>query len=229
MKSKKFRGIPIQLRSPAVIYVIAGVCALAVGASAQASGTSGTHRYPYDPVCPWGRLADGNGMLRRCVSAEEARALLGGSLTQARLESPPVSPGVTPPATASPAAAPSTPAQLPTEEPKKEAVPKAVSISLTKVTADTGELPKALKKLAKANEKLIACVSAKGALQGKSGEVELRFLVRERGRAEGTSVKRRRHVSDSAARCMASVLDRRFVGYPSAAIVGATLFIEVKR
>ena len=228
---KKFRGISTQLRTRALIYGIAGVCALALGASAQASGDSGTHRYPYDPVCPWGRLADGNGMLRRCVSAEEASALLGGTVTKPRPESKPTgASGATPVLESAPlAVTPVKPTVLPKEEPKKEPVARAVRLTLAKVTADTGELPKALKNLAKANEKLVACVAPKGALQGNSGEVELRFLVRERGRAEGTSVKRRRHVSDSAARCMGSVLDRRFVGYPSAPIVGATLFIEVKR
>jgi hypothetical protein len=52
-------------------------------------------------------------------------------------------------------------------------------------------------------------------------------LVRERGRAEGVAVKDRRGVSLVAAKCIADVIDRRYVGYPAAPIVGATLTIDL--
>src|SRR5689334_18441827 len=32
--------------------------------------------YPFDPVCPWGRIADGHGLLVRCLESGEARGLL---------------------------------------------------------------------------------------------------------------------------------------------------------
>jgi hypothetical protein len=49
--------------------------------------------------------------------------------------------------------------------------------------------------------------------------------VRERGRAEGLTVKDRTGLSLAAAKCIADVVDRRFVGYPAAPIVGADLSI----
>ena len=32
-------------------------------------------RYPFDPACPWGRIADGKGMLVRCIDERESRTL----------------------------------------------------------------------------------------------------------------------------------------------------------
>jgi hypothetical protein len=52
-------------------------------------------------------------------------------------------------------------------------------------------------------------------------------LVRERGRAEGVSVAKSKGMSAEAARCIADVVDRRYVGYPAAPIVGATLPIVI--
>ncbi len=48
----------------------------------------------------------------------------------------------------------------------------------------------------------------------------------ERGRAEGVTVKERAGLSLAAAKCVANVVDRRFVGYPAAPIVGADLTID---
>jgi hypothetical protein len=91
--------------------------------------------------------------------------------------------------------------------------------------ADTGELPEAQVQLGKVPDRYVQCVNGNGGLEGPEGKVTVRFLVRERGRAEGVSVKDRQGVSLAAAKCVAEVVDRRFVGYPAAPIVGATLSI----
>jgi hypothetical protein len=64
-------------------------------------------------------------------------------------------------------------------------------------------------------------------LQARAGEVRVRFLVRERGRAEGVAVARNQGVSLEAAQCIADVVDRRLVGVPEAPLVGATLVVEL--
>jgi hypothetical protein len=92
--------------------------------------------------------------------------------------------------------------------------------------ADTGELPEAQVQLGKVPDRYVQCVNGNAGLEGPEGKVTVRFLVRERGRAEGVSVKDRQGVSLAAAKCVAEVVDRRFVGYPAAPIVGATLSIE---
>jgi hypothetical protein len=58
--------------------------------------------------------------------------------------------------------------------------------------------------------------------------VQVRFLVRELGRAEGVLVKERQGVTLEAAKCIAGVIDRRNVGYPEAPIVGATITIDLE-
>jgi hypothetical protein len=92
--------------------------------------------------------------------------------------------------------------------------------------ADTGELPEAQAQLRKVQERYKQCVESNGGLERAEGRVTLRFLVRERGRAEGVAVKDRQGVSLAAAKCVAEVVDRRYVGYPSAPIVGATMNID---
>ena len=60
-------------------------------------------RYPFDPVCPWGRVADGRGLLVRCLDAAEARRL-GAARSSAPAASP--APAAAAPVTAPPAAPP---------------------------------------------------------------------------------------------------------------------------
>jgi hypothetical protein len=185
-------------------------------------------RYPFDPVCPWGRVADGRGILVRCLDATEAQRLA------TRV------PAVATPALAPAAASAPAPTPLPAEPRRpSEAPPLAASapapkmssrkVSLERVSAaraDTGELPEARTQLLRANERYVQCVESNGGLSASPASVTLRFLVRERGRAEGVTVKDRAGLSLAAAKCVANVVDRRFVGYPAAPIVGADLTID---
>jgi hypothetical protein len=186
-------------------------------------------RYPYDPVCPWGRVADGRGMLVRCLKQDEVTAL-----------GAPASPKPAEPAQGKPVAVePKDPAASkesvtkdPTikdpvvQEPAAKEVAKPREVFVDKVgpiVVDTGELPLAVKKLSEPKDRYLDCVNKNGGLSGDSAEVQVRFLVRERGRAEGVTVAKSKGMSAEAARCIADVVDRRYVGYPAAPIVGATL------
>jgi len=218
-------------------------------ASAQTSDSaSEAHlaRYPFDPVCPWGRIADGQGLLVRCLERHEAQGLLAAAAAPALNAAPAAlaatssstagaaEPG---PAARAAAAAPEATAQAlsgrnpalttPPTPPRSTRVYRKVSVKeVGAAQADTGELPEAQPQLRKVHERYAQCVSNNGGLEGAQGKVTLRFLVRERGRAEGVSVKERQGVSLAAAKCVAEVVDRRYVGYPAAPIVGATLSIE---
>jgi hypothetical protein len=92
--------------------------------------------------------------------------------------------------------------------------------------ADTGELPDARVQLARAGDRYVQCVESNGGMTSSPARVTVRFLVRERGRAEGVTVKDRSGLSAPAAKCIAEVVDRRFVGYPAAPIVGADVSID---
>ncbi len=186
-----------------------------VGGLRVASADS-PQRYPYDPVCAWGRLADGHGMLIRCLDPKEASQLLQASLADGD-KSGDKSSGEKEPR-----------AKQPDKSPDK--APKAQNLTVSKVgpaVADTGELPLAAKKLGLPKDRYIDCVKRNGGLSDKTGRVVVRFLVRERGRAEGVGVKSFKGMSEPAAKCIADVVDRRYVGYPAAPMVGATIPIEL--
>lgn len=158
-------------------------------------------RYPLDPVCPWGRLGDGKGILVRCLKQSEAKALLakeGGTFSSTSAQ--PAPPAVD-------------------ARPSQKIVVRSVGVA----KPDTGSLPEARSQLAKAKARYVTCAQKNGGLEGTAASVTVRFLVRERGRAEGVSVIRRRGLSEAAAKCIAEVVDRRYVGFPEAPIVGVTM------
>jgi hypothetical protein len=68
-----------------------------------------------------------------------------------------------------------------------------------------------------------------GGMKDRSGQVDVRFLVRSKGIAEGVSVQKRVNVSAEAARCIAEIVDRRRVGVPDAPLVGATVVIKFEK
>ncbi|HEY6723798.1 MAG TPA: hypothetical protein VI197_07185, partial [Polyangiaceae bacterium] len=96
------------------------------------------------------------------------------------------------------------------------------------ITADQGTL--SIGRLHMPKDRYAKCVDDNGGLEGKDGEVHVRFLVRgEVSRAEGVSVSKRRNLSPAAAKCVADVVDRRRVGTPDTPMVGATLVIKFSR
>jgi hypothetical protein len=191
-------------------------------------------RYPFDPVCPWGRIADGRGMLVRCLEASDVQRL--AALVRAPASSPPLAPpslsAATPsPSEARPARAVTTPVTspvtLPPPPPLPGRPPRRVHLeAVSAARADTGDLPEARVQLLRASDRYVQCVESNGGLSSSPARVTLRFLVRERGRAEGVTVKERAGLSTGAAKCIASVIDRRYVGYPAAPIVGADLSVD---
>jgi len=189
---------------------------------AQTSSAPNPARYPFDPVCPWGRVADGQGILLRCLDRAEAQGLIATLPARVTGAAPvAAAPGGSAAATAPAVTAPAAAAVV-----RPAAYKKVMVREVGPAQADTGELPEAQAQLRKVQERYAQCVEDSGGLERAEGRVTLRFLVRERGRAEGVAVKDRQGVSLAAAKCVAEVVDRRYVGYPAAPIVGATLSID---
>ena len=188
--------------------------AVAVGESIEGL----LRRYPYDPACLWGRLANGKGTVVRCLSEKEANII---SAVTAALPSSSAAPAATPtPAPVETASEASTPAVAP-----ENIATKGIQVSVGPVTADKGEL--GLGKLGVPKDRYAKCVEDHGGLKGTTGEVHVRFLVRSKGVAEGVGVQKRQNVSAEAAQCIAEVVDRRRVGVPDEPLVGATLVIKL--
>jgi hypothetical protein len=187
--------------------------AVAVGESVE----SLIRRYPYDPACLWGRLANGKGTVVRCLTEKEAGVI-------AAL----IAPAAAPATTSAPAETTATTSDGTTPAPATPSDPvttKGIQVTVGPVTADKGEL--GIGKLGVPKDRYAKCVEDNGGLKGTSGEVHVRFLVRSKGVAEGVSVQKRQNVSAEAAHCIAEVVDRRRVGVPDEPLVGATLVIKL--
>ncbi len=208
-----------------IIAVSGGALALMLGVvaagAASADNPADAARYPYDPACAWGRIANGHGMLVRCITKKEASAMLSHSKPLAK-------PAPGPSAAAS---APMPPdAGVPDAQPPVPTAEQRIEAKVGPVTADEGTLPKAEHRLRAARKRFEQCVRDNGGLESDHAEVDVRFLVRgARGRAEGVSVKKRHGLGRKAARCVADVVDRRYVGMPAAPLVGATLVVKFSK
>ncbi len=163
-------------------------------------------RYPYDPACAWGRIANGKGMLVRCVTEEEARKL--ADVAKA------------------PKATPSEKPEPAPSETKPEPAAKGYTLSVSEIAAEEGKI--GIGKLQKPIDRYRACIDDNGGLEKPKGKIVVEFLVRaERRRAEGAEVKTYAGVQKKAAQCIAEVIDRREVGTPEVPLTGATLTIEL--
>jgi hypothetical protein len=179
------------------------------GVTSASADSADATRYPYDPACGWGRVADGRGMIVRCITQAEAQALVGRPAASATPSAQPSASAAPPP--------PATPAAM------------TVEASIGPVSVTDGSLPEAEKKLKKALKRFAECVNQHGGMSATEGEVQVKFLVRERGRAEGVEVVKRQGMTQAAARCVADVVDRRDVGLPDAPIVTATVAIKFRQ
>jgi hypothetical protein len=194
-----------------------GAAVLAAFAAFSESAESLLRRYPYDPACPWGRLANGKGTVVRCLAENEAASLASAPA--------PAAPVATAAGSATTPAAPGTaPPGAPVDPNQK---PGRFEITVGPVIADKGEL--GVGKLGAPKDRYAKCVEDNGGVKGDSGEVHVRFLVRSKGIAEGVSVQKRFNVGPEAARCIAEVVDRRHVGVPDEPLVGATLIVKIAR
>lgn len=220
-------------RKRALIMLPAAGLLLAFGALANGETNDALlRRYPYDPACAWGRISNGKGLIVRCLTESEAQAMRA------------VNPAPIPSASSAGSTATGSGSPTTTTQPATSADPvtgpsgdtggsvvsppgasdERLEVTVGPVTADSGQL--GIGKLGAARERYAKCVSDNGGLKEASGEVQVRFLLRQRGRAEGVSVAKRSALSAEAARCISEVVDRRYVGVPDAAIVGATVTIK---
>jgi hypothetical protein len=217
------------------VAILLGFAALATGAVAVAEAEDALlKRYPYDPACAWGRVGNGKGMVVRCISEDEAKALRSAAApAPAGATKPaPSSPGVTsgkPAPDAAPAPGSTSPEAAPDAVADAEPAPSpdadaALEVTVGPVAAEEGTL--GIGKLGAPKDKYAACVQKNGGLAGKTGEVSVRFLVRAKGVAEGVSVAKRTNLSKEAAQCVADVVDRRRVGTPESPMVGATVLVK---
>jgi hypothetical protein len=94
---------------------------------------------------------------------------------------------------------------------------------------DGGDVPRAAAALDRMKGAFTKCASVENALTKSEASIDLRFLVRAPGRAEGVDVDKARGVSADVVRCMTSVLARSYVGVPSDDPVGVAVTVRVRK
>jgi hypothetical protein len=90
-----------------------------------------------------------------------------------------------------------------------------------------GEVKLVTKSLNKTLPLVAACVKGADGLDGTTGFFKVQFLVRDRGRAEGVEVLKRKGANKEAATCVRKMLKNRWVGTPSNDPVGVTFRYEL--
>jgi hypothetical protein len=110
---------------------------------------------------------------------------------------------------------------------KSEPVHKnRLSAAIDSLAFENGDIPNAAAALEHIKRDFAKCASTESGPLESGATVELRFIVRAPGRAEGVDVGRVRGVSSNIVRCMTSSLSLRPVGTPSSDPVGVTTTIR---
>jgi hypothetical protein len=101
------------------------------------------------------------------------------------------------------------------------------SVAIEGLAFDSGDVPRAPAALERIKKDFAKCGSEIGSLKGEA-TIELRFLVRAPGRAEGVDVVQSRGMSSDIVRCVASSLAGRPVGAPTSDPVAVSLTVRFK-
>lgn len=223
-------GRDIVVRDQAMNRIVSIGTLITLGsliAGSALSAPTEPQRYPFDPACAWGRIADGRGILLRCLTQEESQRLMSpGSANVAATGKPQEKP-VKDKGTAVGGSTATTATTTATTTASTKPVSEVLVAEVVSVVPDEGKLPLALKKLGQPLDRYSTCVREHGGLLADTAQVDVRFLVQELGRAEGASVEKYRGMSTEAAHCIAAVVDRRPTGTPEAPMVGAVVTIRV--
>jgi hypothetical protein len=106
---------------------------------------------------------------------------------------------------------------------------RPVVVSLDGLVFDGGDVPRAAAALDRMKPAFTRCASAENALIKNEASLDLRFLVRAPGRAEGVDVDKARGLSGDVVRCMTSALARSYIGAPSDDPVGVAITVRLRR
>jgi hypothetical protein len=104
----------------------------------------------------------------------------------------------------------------------------SVSVSIEGLTFESGDVPRAPAALDRIKKDFAKCGGESVTLKNEA-TIELRFLVRAPGRAEGVDVIQSHGMSSDIVRCVASSLAGRPVGAPTSDPVGVSLTVRFKQ
>jgi hypothetical protein len=202
-----------------VAIFVVGVPALFAGdAEARAPGRKG-------PGCIYGQVVDGHSGEVRCLSPAEVSP-------RAPYDTPD-----SPDAGADAAPEASAPLRRDGGGVVDASAPiplRPFSATVEGLSFENGEVPRAAAALERIKKDFSKCASAEST-PGRSdgvkpdGSIELRFLVRAPGKAEGVDVVQSRGVSADVVKCVATSLAGRSVGAPTNEPVAVSLVVRFKK
>lgn len=189
------------------------------------------------PRCPHGALEDPHRGFVRCLRPEERDAGWLPPAPQPEPEAPDGGSDAAPPPETKPEPKPETKpeppkpeppkAEAPKPEPEKPGPPPLVTVAAPKF--EGGEVPRAEKFVNGLLEGIGKCVAEHGGLKGPKGKLELTFLVRVRGRAEGVEIGNTKGIGDEAASCIRLLVKNKAVGAPTSDPVGVSVTFSFER
>jgi hypothetical protein len=176
---------------------------------------------PRDPGCIYGKVLDGHSGKIRCLSPEEVT---------------PPGPYDTPVADGGADASDGTPTDAP-QAPRRDAASDAssavplvpLSASIEGLTFEGGDVPRAAVALDRLKKDFLRCAANERGPLKSEATVELRFLVRAPGKAEGVDVGDAHGMSAELVRCVRSALAGRSVGAPSSDPVGVSFSLRMRK
>ncbi len=115
------------------------------------------------------------------------------------------------------------------DEPAAQAPAAAPDVTLGAPKVTGGTVRALDEALDKTRDAVAQCVAQNGGLSGDSGRIDVQFLVRERGRAEGVEVTRAQRVNEAAGHCVQKLLKNRWIGTPSDDPVGVAFSYKLKK
>src|SRR5690606_16283445 len=92
-----------------------------------------------------------------------------------------------------------------------------------------GEVPKVESFLGKMHKPVAQCVADHGGVAKDRGKIEIQFLVRLQGKAEGVEVLKRDGVGEEAERCIRQAFKGKWVGTPTSDPTGVQFTYELER
>ncbi len=175
---------------------------------------------PRDPGCLYGKVLDGHSGKIRCLSPEEVTPpgpydtpvgdAGAGTVDGAATSAPPV-------------------ARVDAGADGSAGVPVVpLSATIESLTFEGGDVPRASAALDRIKKDFVRCASNERPPKGDV-TVELRFLVRAPGRAEGVDVGSVHGMSADMVRCVRSTLAGRSVGAPSSDPVGVSFSLRMTK
>jgi pyruvate/2-oxoglutarate dehydrogenase complex dihydrolipoamide acyltransferase (E2) component len=189
---------------------------------------------PNEPTrCPHGALEDPHRGFVRCLRPEERDAGWLPPAPQPEPEAPDGGADAAPPPETKPEPKPEPPkpeppkAEAPKPEPEKPGPPPLVTVAAPKF--EGGEVPRAEKFVNGLLEGIGKCIAENGGLKGSKGKLELSFLVRVRGRAEGVEIGNTKGIGDEAAACIQKLVKNKPVGAPTSDPVGVSVTFTLER